>query len=68
MKSRIFSAVLVLFMAITIIGVGGMSTVWAAKQGEPIIVGAPVPRADRGQAAGRDVGGRQVDRVLAGGR
>jgi branched-chain amino acid transport system substrate-binding protein len=45
MKSRIFSAVLVLFMAITIIGVGGMSTVWAAKQGEPIIVGAPVPRA-----------------------
>jgi branched-chain amino acid transport system substrate-binding protein len=36
---------LVLFMAITIIGVGGMSTVWAAKQGEPIIVGAPVPRA-----------------------
>jgi branched-chain amino acid transport system substrate-binding protein len=45
MKSRIFSAVLVLFMAITIVGVGGMSTVWAAKQGEPIIVGAPVPRA-----------------------
>jgi branched-chain amino acid transport system substrate-binding protein len=45
MKSRIFSTLLVLFMAITIIGVGGMSTVWAAKQGEPIIVGAPVPRA-----------------------
>jgi len=45
MKSRIFSMLLVLFMAITIIGVGGMSTVWAAKQGEPIIVGAPVPRA-----------------------
>ena len=45
MKSRIFSTVLVLFMAITIIGVGGMSTVWAAKQGKPIIVGAPVPRA-----------------------
>ena len=45
MKSTIFSTLLVLFMAITIIGVGGVSTAWAAKQGEPIIVGAPVPRA-----------------------
>jgi len=45
MKSTIFSRLLVLFMAITIIGVGGLSTAWAAKQGEPIIVGAPVPRA-----------------------
>ena len=45
MKSTIFSRLLVLFMAITIIGVGGVSTAWAAKQGEPIIVGAPVPRA-----------------------
>jgi len=45
MKSTIFSTLLVLFMAITIIGAGGVSTAWAAKQGEPIIVGAPVPRA-----------------------
>ncbi len=45
MKSTILSTLLVLFMAITIIGVGGVSTAWAAKQGEPIIVGAPVPRA-----------------------
>ena len=45
MKSTIFSTLLVLFRAITIIGVGGVSTAWAAKQGGPIIVGAPVPRA-----------------------
>ena len=45
MKNRIFSTFLVLLMAITIIGVSGVTTGWAAKQGEPIIVGAPVPRA-----------------------
>ena len=45
MKSTILSTLLVLFMAITIIGVGGVSTAWAGKKGAPIIVGAPVPRA-----------------------
>jgi len=45
MKMRIFSTFLVLSMAIIFIGSGGVSTARAAKQGDPIIVGAPVPRA-----------------------
>ena len=45
MNRRIFCRALVLFMAITFIGAGAVVSAWAAKQGEPIIVGAPVPRA-----------------------
>ena len=45
MNRSIFCRALVLFMAITFIGAGAVVSAWAAKQGEPIIVGAPVPRA-----------------------
>jgi len=45
MRSRILCAFWVLFVAIGMMGVGDVTMTSAAKQGEPIIVGAPVPRA-----------------------
>ena len=45
MKKRISFRVLVMFMAIMIILGSAVVSVWAEKKGEPIIVGAPVPRA-----------------------
>jgi len=45
MNRRIFSRALVIFMAITFIGASAVVSAWAGKKGEPIIVGAPIPRA-----------------------
>ena len=45
MKKRISFRVLVMFMAIMIILGSAVVSAWAEKKGEPIIVGAPVPRA-----------------------
>jgi len=45
MGTRIFSRTLVFFVAIMIIGAATMVSAWAGKKGDPIIVGAPVPRA-----------------------
>ena len=45
MDKRIFCRTLVMFLAIMIIVAGGVVYAWAGKEGKPIIVGAPVPRA-----------------------
>jgi len=45
MRSRILSVFWVLFLAVGMISLGDVTMTSAAKQGEPIIVGAPVPRA-----------------------
>ncbi|MEA3359513.1 MAG: ABC transporter substrate-binding protein [Thermodesulfobacteriota bacterium] len=45
MNKRIFCRALVMFVAIMIIVAGAVVSAWAGKKGEPITVGAPVPRA-----------------------
>jgi branched-chain amino acid transport system substrate-binding protein len=45
MNKRISFRALVMFVAIMIIVSGSVVSAWAGKKGEPIIVGAPVPRA-----------------------
>ena len=45
MNKRISFKALVMFVAIMIIVSGSVVSAWAGKEGKPIIVGAPVPRA-----------------------
>ena len=45
MNRRIFCRALIFFVALTIIAAGAVVPAWAGKMGDPIIVGAPVPRA-----------------------
>ena len=45
MKNKFFRTIITLIIAIVLIGAFGVVNANAKKQGKPIIVGAPVPRA-----------------------